>query len=71
MLYSKWKRVIATVLVVCMTFCSQGFSVLATSIDSVVKEKETEKANPICYSHGTYFTMGKRIGTFGYSVKKK
>jgi len=29
-----------------------------------------EKANPICYSHGTYFTMGKKIGTFGYSVKK-
>jgi len=30
-----------------------------------------EKADPICYSHGTYFTMGKKIGTFGYSVKKK
>ena len=29
-----------------------------------------EKSNPICYSHGTYFTMGKKIGTFGYSVKK-
>ncbi len=30
-----------------------------------------EKAKPICYSHGTYFTMGQAIGTFGYSVKKK
>ena len=30
-----------------------------------------EKANPICYSHGTYFSIGKKIGTFGYSVKKK
>ena len=30
-----------------------------------------EKANPICYSHGTYFTVGKKLGTFGYSVKKK
>lgn len=30
-----------------------------------------EKADPVCYSHGTYFTMGKKLGTFGYSVKKK
>ncbi len=28
------------------------------------------KANPLVYSHGTYFTMGKEIGKFGYSVKK-
>ncbi len=30
-----------------------------------------EKADPIVYSHGTYFTVGEEIGTFGYSVKKK
>ena len=30
-----------------------------------------ENADPICYSHGTYFTVGKKLGTFGYSVKKK
>ena len=29
------------------------------------------KANPIVYSHGTYYTMGKPLGNFGYSVKKK
>lgn len=29
------------------------------------------KANPIVYSHGTYYTMGKPLGTFGYSVRKK
>jgi len=29
-----------------------------------------EKAKPIVYSHGTYFAMGKELGTFGYSVKK-
>ena len=29
------------------------------------------KANLMCYSHGEYYTLGKRIGTFGYSVKKK
>ncbi|MBE5926464.1 MAG: flavin reductase family protein [Lachnospiraceae bacterium] len=27
-------------------------------------------ANPIVYSHGEYFTMGKKIGKFGYSIKK-
>jgi flavin reductase (DIM6/NTAB) family NADH-FMN oxidoreductase RutF len=30
-----------------------------------------EKAKPIVYSHGTYFSLGKEIGTFGYSVRKK
>ena len=29
-----------------------------------------EWAEPIVYSHGTYFTCGEKIGTFGYSVKK-
>ncbi len=29
-----------------------------------------EKACPITYSHGTYFSLGKSLGTFGYSVKK-
>ncbi len=30
-----------------------------------------EDANPVCYMHGEYFTMGEKIGKFGYSVKKK
>ncbi|MCR4705495.1 MAG: flavin reductase family protein [Lachnospiraceae bacterium] len=30
-----------------------------------------EKAHPIVYSHGTYFSLGRELGTFGYSVKKK
>ncbi len=29
------------------------------------------KSNPICYSHGCYYTLGEKLGTFGYSVKKK
>lgn len=29
-----------------------------------------EQAKPIVYSHGTYYSLGKKIGTFGYSVKK-
>lgn len=28
-------------------------------------------AEPLVYSHGTYFTLGKELGTFGYSVRKK
>ena len=28
-------------------------------------------ANPIAYCHGTYYTLGEKLGTFGYSVKKK
>jgi flavin reductase (DIM6/NTAB) family NADH-FMN oxidoreductase RutF len=30
-----------------------------------------EKSNPICYSNGYYYTLGKKLGKFGYSVKKK
>lgn len=29
------------------------------------------KSKPICYSHGGYFGLGKQLGTFGYSVKKR
>jgi len=29
------------------------------------------KANPLVYSHGYYFGMGKEIGKFGWSVEKK
>jgi flavin reductase (DIM6/NTAB) family NADH-FMN oxidoreductase RutF len=29
-----------------------------------------QAAEPICYSHGEYFSLGKRIGRFGFSVKK-
>lgn len=30
-----------------------------------------ENAEPIVYSHGSYLSCGERLGTFGYSVKKK
>ena len=29
------------------------------------------KARPVVYSHGTYFGLGEKFGTFGYSVRKK
>lgn len=28
-------------------------------------------AKPLAYSHGTYFGLGKELGKFGYSVRKK
>lgn len=30
-----------------------------------------ERAEPIVYSHGSYFACGEQLGTFGYSVRKK
>ena len=27
-------------------------------------------ANPVAYSHGEYYQLGKKLGKFGYSVKK-
>jgi len=30
-----------------------------------------EKAELLAYSHGDYFTLGKKIGDFGFSVRKK
>ena len=30
-----------------------------------------ERAGLVAYAHGDYFELGKRIGTFGYSVAKK
>lgn len=28
------------------------------------------KANPLIYSHGEYFSIGEKLGKFGYSIKK-
>lgn len=30
-----------------------------------------ERTKPICYSHGEYYGLGKAVGSFGYSVRKK
>lgn len=30
-----------------------------------------ERANPMVYSHGTYFSCGEALGSFGFSVRKK
>ena len=30
-----------------------------------------EQASLAAYAHGEYFALGKKIGSFGYSVRKK
>lgn len=32
---------------------------------------ELSKADLIVYSHGEYYSMGEKLGTFGYSIKKQ
>ena len=32
---------------------------------------DLKKASPLVYSHGEYFGLGRRLGSFGYSVKKR
>ena len=40
-------------------------------IDPETGKFDLQKANPIAYSHGEYFTLGELIGHFGWSVRKK
>lgn len=30
-----------------------------------------DRAQPIAYSHGEYYLLGEKLGTFGYSVRKR
>lgn len=42
--------------------------------DNYIDENDTfhlSAAKPICYSHGRYYSLGKELGKFGYSVQKK
>ena len=49
--------------------------VLAVNVDSSLIDENGKiklwKANLIAYSHGSYYTLGKHLGDFGFSVKKK
>lgn len=49
--------------------------VLAVHVDEAYmdenKKFHLEESKPLIYSHGEYSGIGKKIGTFGYSVKKK
>lgn len=49
--------------------------VLAVHADEAYMDEKNRfdlnMAGPLVYSHGEYLGTGKKIGTFGYSVKKK
>ena len=30
-----------------------------------------DRADLICYAHGTYYRLGEKLGTFGWTVRKK
>jgi len=49
--------------------------VVAVHVDEAYMDENRkfhlEEAKPIVYSHGTYFSLGEELGTFGYSIKKK
>ena len=48
--------------------------VLAVHVDDKYMQEngkfELNDTGLLAYSHGTYLTLGKKIGTFGYSVRK-
>ena len=49
--------------------------VTAVDVDEALLDEKgklcMERADLIVYSHGEYFSLGKQLGTFGYSVRKK
>ncbi len=49
--------------------------IVGVSVDEKLLDEKgklcLDKANLAAYAHGEYFALGKKIGTFGYSVMKK
>lgn len=54
-------------------FLADVVGILADSryIDPETGKFSLDKAHPIVYSHGEYYTLGELVGHFGWSVKKK
>lgn len=48
-----------------------GIEVDPQYIDPKTGKFHLEKAGLIAYCHGAYYTLGKQLGTFGYTVRKK
>ena len=48
-----------------------GVQVSAEFIDPQSGKFRLEQAAPIVYSHGEYFALGRALGHFGWSVRKK
>lgn len=49
--------------------------ILAVNVDEKYLDRSgklmLDRCGLACFAHGEYFEMGKKIGTFGYSVRKK
>ncbi len=49
--------------------------ILAVNVDSSLLDEKgrlmIEQAGLLAYAHGTYFALGKKIGSFGFSCKQK
>ena len=49
--------------------------IVAVNVDeSLIDQKgklHLDKAGLLAYAHGEYFELGKKLGSFGYSVRKK
>lgn len=49
--------------------------IVAVDVDDSLLDNEgklhLERADLVAYAHGEYFSLGKRLGGFGFSVKKK
>ena len=54
-------------------FIAEVVNVLADEayLDPVTGRFDLESAGLVSYSHGAYYAQGPKIGTFGFSVKKK
>lgn len=49
--------------------------IVAVDVDEKLLDRDgklhLERADLLAYAHGDYFTLGKRLGSFGFSVKKR
>jgi len=54
-------------------FISEVVNVMADTryLDEETGAFHLDRAKPICYSHGQYHGLGKKLGKFGFSVEKK
>ncbi|WP_300673921.1 flavin reductase family protein [Desulfoluna sp.] len=54
-------------------FISEVVNVMADTryLDEETGAFHLDEAKPICYSHGQYHGLGKKLGKFGFSVEKK
>ena len=49
--------------------------IVAVNVDEVLVDQNgklhLDQSGLVAYSHGEYFALGEKLGSFGYSVRKK